>query len=402
MTPPSRLLRRLAHLGLLLATGAGTSACTCAPFAFSCETAIGGTVTLNGTPVTEGEVVVVEARREVARITPDAQGRFGVDVKDDYPEARRFCAEVAPTPLEGFPEQSAPGLRVCGFGGEGDVVVLDLAYFDQASVRIAAPPDGGVVTSPVALSAVWDRRMGLRPDVSASVTSPGAPAWTSSLDGPILTAASGTVSLSEGDHRLVAAYTTPAGFLAADTVQIRVDAPGGGGENGPPLVSIANPMDGASIPGGSVRLLGSAVDPESGTVPNDRLTWTSSIDGALGTGPSVDALLSPGAHTLTLDAADPEGLVGSASVSVTSVPVTGIRGRVTVGGIGVADVPVALDGPIVFTGVTDAAGDYIFVNLVPGTYRVRIVPPEGSTFPAEEQEVTVVQDQVAVVDFAGS
>jgi len=139
--------------------------------------------------------------------------------------------------------------------------------------------------------------------------------WTSSLDGPLGTGGSLTVpTLSAGNHSLSATATDSRGVTATATVTITVVpfTPG----NNPPTVAITSPTPGASITTGTaVVLQGIADDPEDGSLTGSALTWSSSLDGSLGTGTSltVDSL-SAGSHTITLQAADLGGVTNQATL----------------------------------------------------------------------------------------
>jgi hypothetical protein len=77
------------------------------------------------------------------------------------------------------------------------------------------------------------------------------------------------------------------------------------GEKGP-QVSIVSPGDGALIhAGGFAALQASAADAEDGPLTGAALSWSSSIDGVLGTGPSLPIdNLSVGTHVITLTGHD--------------------------------------------------------------------------------------------------
>lgn len=121
--------------------------------------------------------------------------------------------------------------------------------------------------------------------------------------------------------------TSPGGPTPSEPSEVTPTLPGGPtptpAENRPPEVDIASPEDGASFEvGEAVPLRGSAVDPEEGTLPGSSLSWTSSLDGLLGTGGSLDpASLSEGVHLITLTALDRDGLSGRDTASITVVPV---------------------------------------------------------------------------------
>ena len=94
----------------------------------------------------------------------------------------------------------------------------------------------------------------------------------------------------------------------------------GNGPTGPvaPAVVIAAPAPGSTVMEGStVRFEGSATDPQDGRINGPALVWTSSIDGELGSGESLESTgLSVGIHTVVLSATDSDGNRGQASVSL--------------------------------------------------------------------------------------
>ena len=71
--------------------------------------------------------------------------------------------------------------------------------------------------------------------------------------------------------------------------------------NKAPMVHIVSPLEGASyLQGQSVALIANSIDVEDGTLGDVALSWTSSLDGALGTGRMLHATdLIPGTHTIT-------------------------------------------------------------------------------------------------------
>jgi hypothetical protein len=93
---------------------------------------------------------------------------------------------------------------------------------------------------------------------------------------------------------------------------------GGGSSNQPPAVTITSPATSASFPQGSmVSFSGSASDPEDGNLTSS-LAWTSSKDGAIGTGGTFSkSNLSVGEHVVTASVKDKNGAEGSASVTIT-------------------------------------------------------------------------------------
>jgi len=92
------------------------------------------------------------------------------------------------------------------------------------------------------------------------------------------------------------------------------------GENAVPSASIVSPEDGATLRGaGPHELVGSASDPEDGSLSGAALRWSSNVDGELGTGSSVRVRLSAGEQRLSLDVTDSGGKQARAQISVTVI-----------------------------------------------------------------------------------
>lgn len=86
--------------------------------------------------------------------------------------------------------------------------------------------------------------------------------------------------------------------------------------NQAPVATISSPTQGASL-SGATNFAGSCRDPEQGDISSGA-RWRSNRDGELGTGGSFSRQLSPGAHIVTLTCIDTQGLIGTASVNITS------------------------------------------------------------------------------------
>ncbi len=88
-----------------------------------------------------------------------------------------------------------------------------------------------------------------------------------------------------------------------------------------PTVTISNPAADGQIftAGTTVQLKGDALDVEDGTVSD--VTWSSDVDGALGTGDLLElTTLSTGVHIITLSATDSAGNTTTATVQLEIVP----------------------------------------------------------------------------------
>ncbi|MEP6731647.1 MAG: PKD domain-containing protein [bacterium] len=136
-----------------------------------------------------------------------------------------------------------------------------------------------------------------------------------------------------GKSKTVSTPTTTTTFATAGVYTVTLTVTDGGGlsntiskqiavGNQSPIAAIASPADNASFTRGvPVTFSGSGTDPESGALTGAALVWTSSRDGAIGTGASFSiATLSAGTHTITLTATDPQGAVGTSTRSITITP----------------------------------------------------------------------------------
>ncbi len=93
--------------------------------------------------------------------------------------------------------------------------------------------------------------------------------------------------------------------------------PGETEPNGTPSVSINSPANGATFDSGTtITFSATASDPEDGDLSNE-IAWASSIDGAMGTGASLSAMLSDGSHTITATVTDSGMITEIAEVSIT-------------------------------------------------------------------------------------
>src|SRR5207249_2903569 len=142
---------------------------------------------------------------------------------------------------------------------------------------------------------------------------------TSDRDGLIGSGASFTTTrLSAGTHVITASATDRGGLTGQALRTVVVRPP-----NAPPAVSIAAPANGTSLlTGKPVLLAATATDAEDGDLAA-AIRWSSSRDGALGTGGAVVVpSLSVGTHTLSVSATDRDGATTTATVTLNVVPTT--------------------------------------------------------------------------------
>ncbi len=137
--------------------------------------------------------------------------------------------------------------------------------------------------------------------------------WSSSLDGPLGLGTGLEVSLSVGMHTLTAVATDELGRIAEGATSVTILA-----SDGVPSVQILEPTVGLVGPGTVVTFRATAIDPEDGVLSGASLEWISSIDGTIGVGTELQAVLSaPGIscnpssvrHTITLKVTDSDGNV---------------------------------------------------------------------------------------------
>jgi outer membrane protein assembly factor BamB len=188
--------------------------------------------------------------------------------------------------------------------------------FSFQAVSIGEPADGA--TLPAGEDTVF----------SAEVFSPsvegfdGVVTFSSDIDGD-LCVVEGTGSdfscdgqlISLGQHLITVAAVDASGPLATDSITVEVIEAGMA-----PAVEILAPEEGAEFGKDEVIAFSGEVNDSSETIPASDITWTSDIDGPLGTGESINTTLSVGAHVITLAAIDSDGLEGEDSVTVVVMP----------------------------------------------------------------------------------
>lgn len=141
--------------------------------------------------------------------------------------------------------------------------------------------------------------------------------WESDLDGRIGRGSLFSAGdLSPGDHTVTLIATDPAGNRSTASVSITVKP------NDPPSASISSPSDGSTFARGApIDFRGSGTDPQAGDLSGASLKWSTDEEGPIGAGAQLTLKDLPVAtHSVFLVAHDPQGLVDTASVSVTVDP----------------------------------------------------------------------------------
>ncbi len=138
--------------------------------------------------------------------------------------------------------------------------------------------------------------------------------WSSSLSGALGAGASFSLNnLPVGSHTITAQSTDSEGLVGSATVTIVVNA------NQPPTIQITSPGDGYHVARTqTVRFIGVASDSVDGDL-SASIQWSSSVDGSLGTGSSIDVPglnLTVGTHTITAKVTDSHGNVAQAAITI--------------------------------------------------------------------------------------
>ncbi len=175
-------------------------------------------------------------------------------------------------------------------------------------VTIESPAPGGIflTSEDIAFSGSAD-------DLEDGVLAGASLVWTSDLDGEIGTGEAFSATLTEGSHRITLTATDSQQGERSPFIDIIVEAPAG-----PlPTATIFSPAVGETfLSSDSIVFSGSANEADGSPMSGALLTWTSILDGELGTGASISASLSVGNHVIAFDATNSQGVTVSASVGI--------------------------------------------------------------------------------------
>lgn len=272
---------------------------------------------------TEPDGPSTDTREPSVAVSPAADTLVAIDAESD------FSAEVVRSDGTSASDADASwssgdtavatvdggGLATARAAGSVDIVASFGGAADTAQLVVSPEVDRMVVSPSTDSVDALGGRAALSADARDANGHPVAAAearWASSDSSVAAVDSAGTVTGGmPGEADIVA---TAAG--AADTARIVVVDPAG---DQPPTVSIDSPADSTSVaPGDSVAFSGSAVDLEDGALTGADLTWSSQLDGQIGTGERVEtSSLSTGDHVVTLTATDSQGQTSDDSIAVT-------------------------------------------------------------------------------------
>jgi Papain family cysteine protease len=163
--------------------------------------------------------------------------------------------------------------------------------------------------------------------VDPDSSTPPTVTWSSDIDGLLGTGAQLEVSFNTPGTRKIMAVAADGNGGYSDGVSISIT-----GINQPPVATIQLPLASTTIYKGIATVLqGNGSDNDTGNgfpsdLPCSSLTWTSNIEGNLGTGCDLEATFNTlGTRTLTLTATDANGGIGSTTrvINVQAVPLQG-------------------------------------------------------------------------------
>ncbi len=285
--------------------------------------------------------------------------------------------------------------------GASGSAAITLTINAAPTVTITAPVDGSVYNDGASVSFAGSGSDSEDGDLTASL------AWASDIDGAIGTGGSfSTSALTVGVHVITASLTDSAGAPGSASITVNV--------NGLPTASITAPADGSVFAlGANVTFTGTASDPEDGSL-TAALSWTSSLDGAIGTGGSFSTTgLSSGVHLITASVTDSNGVPASDAITLTvnaspAVTITApADGTVVATGDSVTFTASAIDpedgdlGPnLTWTsdldGVIGSGGSFSTTALTAGTHLITASVTDSSGAPGADAFTVIVKVPVQV------
>lgn len=188
-------------------------------------------------------------------------------------------------------------------------IVVDNFANTAPTVEITAPGGGHTVVEGTPITFTCTAT-----DAEDGALSGNAVVWSSSISGVLGTGTSLNTVLAVGTHTITCTVTDSGDLTATDTIIVTVNA----FVNTPPTVTITSPSSNITVDEGQVVAFAcTASDTDDGPLTGNSVVWTSSISGQLGTGTSLNLVLVPGVHIITVTVTDSGSLTATDSIEVT-------------------------------------------------------------------------------------
>ena len=262
----------------------------------------------------DGESVSVGGLSLEARVNdPEKDGQFYTSIKDITWTSDRngqFCTSLICSVVGGSLDLGSHLITVTArdlFDGQASASVRVNVVNNPPTVGITRPNDSDAFSADQTI-----RFEGYADDPDAEFIPDSNFKWRSDINGVFGTGRALAGSLSAGIHTITLEVSDAYGQSGQASIRVIV-----GESSGMPVPLIANPSPNAYFaPGQIITFEGNATDAEDGTLPGPSLEWSSNVDGLIGTGNSIQAVLSSASnpceygdvyHNITLKATDSSG-----------------------------------------------------------------------------------------------
>ena len=188
------------------------------------------------------------------------------------------------------------------------------------TINISSPADGAVFQVGVNVAFTAAANDAEDGDISSAIS------WSSDIDGSFGSGATLQAQLSIGMHQITATIIDSDAAQTTATVDIDVLAV----VNLPPVLTLTAPQDGTvHTINDIIQFSALASDVEDGDI-SSAITWSSDIDGLLGSGADINSLLTIGMHQISAAVTDSGALTASQTVTVTVTPLGNTPPQLTV------------------------------------------------------------------------
>ena len=224
-----------------------------------------------------------------------------------------FGSGLPEAPVLDLDFDSADSVLVAGTLGRGAWLIL----IANPTVSIINPADGSIFNSGAEILFEGTAADSQGADLNGSLI------WTSNLQPGSFTGESfSTNLLVDGVHIMTASVTDASGNTGSESITVTVS-------NTPPIVTINDPLDGATFTSGTIiDFSGAAIDPEDGDI-SASLVWTSNLHpGVSIAGPNHSTKPRDGFHEITATVTDSLGNTASDSITITVGPPPSSQGRI--------------------------------------------------------------------------